>query len=99
MSNTANLRQKVLVSYRKLLRISRIRFANDTAVLSAARERLRSEYESKKELADVKKIEAAVFEAEEAEIVLRKLVVQGEAADDKPNTFRLKLAEEHERIR
>ncbi|PVU94896.1 hypothetical protein BB561_002197 [Smittium simulii] len=97
--SASNTRVQVLRIYRNLLRTENMRFKGDNRTLSAAKLQTRAEFEKNRNIVDQQAINKALLEAQETEIVLRKLVVQAVEQPGKPGTFRMQLSDEHERKR
>lgn len=69
--------RQALAAYRNLLRAQRLTFKGDDAVLRAAYERTRKEYEDNRNVGDAVKVQDLIVQANETAEFVRRLVVQG----------------------
>ncbi|KAF2280219.1 mitochondrial zinc maintenance protein 1, mitochondrial [Westerdykella ornata] len=87
-----------LQAYRHLLRSTRIAFQGDMKVLTAARLQARQNFEANRGIpAGSEEMAKQIAHAEEVAKFLRENVVQGQAVDEKGESFRLRIHEHTER--
>ncbi|XP_071943361.1 complex III assembly factor LYRM7-like [Antedon mediterranea] len=76
------MREKVLATFRALHRTRQMVFKNDDHVLNAARLKINEEFKKNKFVEDGEEIERLVKIGQDAELFLRKRVVQAEHKSD-----------------
>ncbi|KAJ1834118.1 hypothetical protein LPJ73_007840, partial [Coemansia sp. RSA 2703] len=83
------------IAYRRLLKVEKVRFANDPTVLHAAQQQTRKEFEKGATQTDEKKIAKLLKHAANVEQVIRRYVVQAPLSPSKPNTYNVKFTSDH----
>ncbi|XP_033108131.1 complex III assembly factor LYRM7-like isoform X2 [Anneissia japonica] len=76
------MREKVLATFRALHRTRKLVFKDDERVLNAARLKINEEFKKNKSIEDTDEISKLVKIGEDAELFLRKKVVQAEHKSD-----------------
>ena len=82
----------MLLCYRALNRTCKEVFKNDVVMLEAARRKIKEDFTQNKTEIDPEKIEELLKTAEEAEQVLRRLIVQGVRKSD--GSYKLNFRED-----
>ncbi|KAF2262457.1 mitochondrial zinc maintenance protein 1, mitochondrial [Lojkania enalia] len=87
-----------LAAYRHVLRSTRIAFQGDFNTLIAARYQARKNFEENRELpTGSEELSKQIIHAEEVAKFLRENLVQGQARDNEPGSYKLRIHEHTER--
>ncbi|KAF2191399.1 mitochondrial zinc maintenance protein 1, mitochondrial [Zopfia rhizophila CBS 207.26] len=90
--------EMALAAYRHLLRSTRIAFQGDVNMLIAARYKARKNFEDNRGLPSGSEgVSKQITHAEEVAKFLRENVVQGQAVDNDPGSYKLRIHEHTER--
>ncbi|KAF6025080.1 hypothetical protein EB796_016607 [Bugula neritina] len=91
MAPSTALRMEVLSIFRKLHRTRQKIFSGDALALVEARKTINSEFQSRRSQTDEEEINKSIQMAIEAEVVLRKTIVQAKLVDDNNEVFKVKI--------
>ncbi|KAI8054701.1 hypothetical protein BDF22DRAFT_733126 [Syncephalis plumigaleata] len=92
----SQLQQQARSVYRLLLRTQRYTFKQDHAVIQAAHQRTREQFEQLRTETDPEKIQKALAFGREVASILERNVAQATRMENKPNTYQLHLTNKHE---
>ncbi|KAJ2764402.1 hypothetical protein IWQ56_000916 [Coemansia nantahalensis] len=86
---------EVRIAFRRLLQVQRRRFKGDEAVIAAARDQTRKEFDACRHLEQPKDIAKRLKHARNVEEVIRRYVVQAPRSTERDNTYKITFTPEH----